>query len=328
MSKSKPSIVLVMEKPYSSRVVAPFLKDRWPGHKVFVIYTFYLGLYEFRYPRGLTFASLPYISAPDWRPRKFDSAHPPRVVELLQGEVRPTRLEPSSVLAEADEIWFACDPDSSGAIAYHVLLSQCLGEEVACLERPALVLHSLDTASIQRGLDNPSSTTTPFFQACLSAGQAKRFFDFNYNVNSLVLFGECLRRVGVSTERFAMSKYSLQLLYALQGQEPLSEINVLSQMHQWRGSGRYEPSKLGSAASMGRILSGLLSADLLAEGERGIALSSRGSALLKLLHPDCADPDLPARLETWQCDWPSSREKMCRYLRTFFGKQARYIRAL
>ncbi|MCY1418116.1 hypothetical protein D9M71_336650 [compost metagenome] len=64
------------------------------------------------------------------------------------------------------------------------------------------------------------------------------------------------------------------------------------------------------------------------EENNHISLSPRGTAFLELLHPDCADPDLPARLEAWQRDWPSAKEKMHRYLRTFFGKQVRYMRAL
>ncbi|MNP43763.1 hypothetical protein D3C76_1376030 [compost metagenome] len=162
----------------------------------------------------------------------------------------------------------------------------------------------------------------------MHAGEAKRFFDFNYNVNALLLFGECLRQVGVSTDRYGMSKYSLQLLYALRGQPPLKESRVLSLMHQWRGTGRYPPTPLGSAASSADILSGLVDAGLMLEENNHISLSPRGTAFLELLHPDCADPDLPARLEAWQRDWPSAKEKMNRYLRTFFGKQVRYMRAL
>lgn len=326
MSESRPSLVLVMEKPHQARVIAPLLKDRWPGRQVFAIFTMYLGLYEFRYPRGTAFADIPYIADPAWRPRKREDNHSPRVVELVLGKVRPTSLEPSSVLSAAGEIWFASDPDSTGAINYHVLLTQCLGADAALMERPALILNAMDGSSIQKALDAPSSTGAQHFQAWRNAGEAKRFFDFNYNVNALVLFGECLRQVGIDTAGFGLSKYGLQLLYALREVKPLSESAVLSLMHSWSGTGRYRPSQLGSAASRSEILAGLLGAGLLVDEDHQISLSARGAAFLASLHPDCADPDLPARLEVWQSDWPHSRDSVCRYLRTYFGKQRRYMR--
>ena len=324
MSDLQSSIVLVLEKPSQAHQLAPLLATRWPGQRVFAIYTLYLGLYEFRYPRGLTFADLPYTCDPTWKARKFDVTPTVLVVELVNGDVRKTGLEPAQVLATAETIWYGCNPDASGANAYQVLLTQCLGAESAALERPALFLRALDTTSLQSALDAPSSTADPLFRTWLNRGEAKRFFDFNYNVNALALFGACLRTVGVDTEGYGLSKYGLQLLYALKGASPLTEAQVFRMMDQWPGTGRYGPSGLGSPASRSTILEGLIEAGLLERTERLISLSGRGNDFLGLLHPDCQDQDLPGRLNEWQSQWPESRGKIERYLRTFFGKQLRF----
>lgn len=324
MLDQQSSVVLILEKPFQARQLAPLLSTRWPGQRIFAIYTLYLGLYEFRYPRGLTFADLPFTGDPTWKKRKFDVTPPALVVELVNGSVCRTDLEPAQVLATAETIWFGCEPDASGANAYQVLLTQCLGAESAALERPALFLYMQDTASLEKAMDAPTSTANPVFQSWLNQGEAKRFFDFNYNVNALALFGECLRKVGVDTEGYGVSKFSLQLLYALKRASQLTESQVFRLMDQWSGTGRYAVSTLGSPASRSTILQGLIDKGLLERIEPLIRLSSRGNDFLGLLHPDCQDQDLPARLNEWQSQWPESRGKIERYLRTLFGKQLRF----
>ena len=57
---------------------------------------------------------------------------------------------------------------------------------------------------------------------------------------------------------------------------------------------------------------------------RDLVLSAQGQAFLDLLHPGCCDQDLPGRMRQWEQEWPVSRPKIERYLRTFFGKQKRF----
>lgn len=55
-----------------------------------------------------------------------------------------------------------------------------------------------------------------------------------------------------------------------------------------------------------------------------LGLTAQGEAFLSALHPDCEDADLPFRLRQWEASWPVSRPSVERYLRTFFGKAARF----
>ncbi|PSL90761.1 hypothetical protein [Pseudomonas sp. R9.37] len=328
MSVLQSSVVLILEKPVQARFLAPLVATYWPRQRVLAVYTLYLGLYEFRYPRGLTFSDLPYTGNPAWKERTFNYAHPALVVELSSGEVCKTALEPAQVIASATTIWYGCDPDASGANAYQVLLTQCLGAEAAAVERPAMFLTGLDKTSIQKALDASTTTEDPLFQTWLKKGEAKRFFDFNYNVNALALFGASLRNVGVDTANYGLSKYSLQLLYFLNSCSQHHEWRLFNLMDRWPGTGRYGPSSLGSVASRAFIVEGLISARLVERAEGLVCISNRGREFLGQLHPDCQDQDLPARLAEWQIEWPASRKKIERYLRTFFGKQLRFKSSL
>ncbi|HFX1228582.1 TPA: hypothetical protein ACV5IO_005644 [Pseudomonas aeruginosa] len=317
------NIVVVVEKPAALRALAPHLSRRWPGRKIHAVLTNYLGMYEFRYPRGLSFSAFPWIGEPEWKPRQPDQW---AVWSVTSAGVAKTHDGLLETLRRADEVICATDPDPSGAAAFHILLSQALGGEVELVEHGALFLSSLDARHIEKALNEPSSTAAPWFVANLNAGFARRFFDFNFNVNALALFGRVLRQIDPERSGHVVSKYGVQFLYALADRPVCSEFDALVLMTDWRGTGRYEPAPLGSAASRHEIIAGLKRAGLIGSTERGgFAVSDLGHQFLGLLHPDCRDADLPARLRQWQQDWPRSRPAVERYLRTFFGKQKRFM---
>lgn len=332
--RTPPFVVVVSEKPFCGRVLAPYLTARWPDHRILLVYTYSLGLYEFRYPRDMRFADTPYILEPQWKLRG-NVGH--AVWEIRGKEVVPCDSPLTTSLLDAETICYACDPDARGASAWHVLLSQVLGKEGAAVPRPLIELPSYDPATLLREIHGDLATTqSATFTARLNAGVAKRFFDFNFNVNAMILLGEALRQTGDATAQasrsIGMSKYGLQLLYHLRqsrGTE-VSEDDVMQSMQAWRGTGRYAVDNasdvgLGSASSRDLILENLLSlhlTELVGSGAQSLyRITSQGLRFLDLLHKDCEDPDLPFRLHQWEQSWPASQAPMERYLRTFFGKQ-------
>lgn len=189
-----------------------------------------------------------------------------------------------------------------------------------------------------RAVEAGGSTGDARFQTWLRAGQARRFFDYNFNVNALNLFGEALRHTSEQAAQVApqvgMSKYGLQLLYFLRGQSIMGVAEVIWSMQRWKGTGKYAGSdvQLGSPASQQQIITNLLALGLIAcprthDNRQECQLTDAGTAFLDRVHPDCQDPDLPFRIRQWEAAWPASRPAMERYLRTFFGKQKRYARS-
>jgi len=333
------SIVFIVEKPSAMKALAPHLSARWPGRRIYAVQTFRVGLYEFKYKHGLRTVDFPYVGDPEWKirlPYEWSS-----VWEITGRNVVPTFCENErtflheDLLKNASSIVFAADPDPSGAFAFHVLLSKSLGENAANARWPAIKLTSYDAASIEQAIDASCTTHDEWFKSNRNAGLARRFFDYNYNINAMAFFSHALfpnlaQVVDPMTTRsgaqpYQVSKYGLQLLYALRDQ-PLQERpegvlwEVFHKMKNWTGTGRYPPCPLGSVTSQGEIVQGLHSSGLMEHAE----LSPSGRAFLDRLHPDCCDPDLPARIRIWEQDWPGSRPSMERYLRTFFGKQKRY----
>lgn len=309
--------VFVVENEHALRAIAPHIARRFSS-SVYAITTRYLGLYEFRYRRGLSMGDFPIIGDPNWKPRQRPL---PIVFEVSTSHFLPAGLEPSGLLSSAAQIWFAADPDPAGAVAFHVLLSETLGAAAAYATHPALHLHGLGEHSVSNAFDSPATTSDSWFNAARNAGIARRFFDFNFNVNALALFGPGLRKSNPSSDSYLVSKYSLQLLYALRETAPWrNDRELLQKMETWEGTGRYAACSMGSPASRPEILKGLRTAGLL----DGVALSAQGKAFLDLLHPECCDQDLPGRMSLWEQEWPASRPKIERYLRTFFGKQKRF----
>jgi hypothetical protein len=150
-------------------------------------------------------------------------------------------------------------------------------------------------------------------------------------------FGEAQRRSGVPSNAPPLSKYALQLLYALRNGTAMTYGQIVTLMDRRPGTGRYTCKKgewrpkLGSAASSSQIRENRVTAGLLdelpVESTRPLAphksaptmlmLSARGHELLRLLLPDCEDPDLPFRLDAWCSEGAGAKAAMGRDIKTF-----------
>lgn len=336
------NILIVSEKPSLSRAIAPVARSHWPADNITFVHAVPYGNFRFVYPRGLRMQDYPRVSEPvhglvSWsrwacEPLVLDAAG--LLTKVQMGEHHFT---------DADLIVYACDPDHTGAVAFDVLMAVVFGDDRA-KDCPAMWLDALDELSIRRAL----ARMAPFRQVAarsLEYGDMKRYFDWNWNVNALAVLGDAARRAGVPTEAPPLSKYSLQVLYALRDKLPMAEGQIISLMTKWPGTGRYPYApgewrpRVGSAASVAQIVQNLVDAGLLSQllpaGWMGplqeyrsppyrLAISDRGRALLALLHPDCEDLDLPFRLDAWCNQGAAAKPAIERYIRTFFGKQLRF----
>lgn len=335
-------VLIVSEKPSVTRALAPSARMYWPTADITFVHAVPYGNFKFVYPRGLRMQDYPHVSEPvhglvswsRWNCRPF--------VMDARGDLSAA---PMSVdhFTDADLIVYACDPGHSGAVAFDVLMAVVFRDDRA-KDCPAMRLAALDEQAIRLALVDMK----PFNQVAarsLEYGHTKRYFDWNWNVNALAVLGDAARRAGVPAEAPPLSKYSLQVLYALRDQLPLQEGQIVRLMTEWPGTGRYTyapgqwPPSVGSAASSAQIVQNLVDAGLLAqllpEGWMGplekyvtppiwLTVSPRGRTLLQLLHPDCEDADLPFRLDAW-CDiGASAKPAIDRYIKTFFGKQLRF----
>jgi len=355
------NILIVSEKPSVSRALAPTARAHWPTDGITIVHANPYDNIKFNYPHAMRMPAIPIVSQPKNRLNSWDTWHCPPVVLAADGTLVPVEMT-KELFTNADVIIHAGSPDHTGAVAFYVLLEQVFGDSRA-LECPVLMLSSLDALTVvgtpeqvQQVCQTAINEMQPFSRSCATRfefGMMKRYFDWNWNVNSLSILGEAQHRAGVSADVPPVSKYALQLLYALQAEPPLTDAQIVNLMQHWSGTGRYgykaddsrsslgasawRPS-LGSHRSAWRILENLETAGLLERAildingpvrpqERGqtvLSLSACGRNLLAKLHPECKDLDLPFRIDAWCDKGLASKRAIDRYIKDFFGKQLRF----
>ncbi|KVP75216.1 hypothetical protein WJ96_05515 [Burkholderia ubonensis] len=326
------NVLIVAEMPSITRCIAPFARRHWPGACITFVHAVPYGNLKFSYPRGLKLDEFPYLSEPRDRLAAWDEWACPPAILSADGTLSPVAMS-ADLFTPADVIVAACGSDHTGAVAFDVLMRQVYGDDRA-KDCPTLTLCSVDDASIEKGFAN----LQPFGEVSarhLEYGRVKRYFDWNWNVNSLAILGEAQRRAGVPADAPPLSKYALQLLYGLRNHRPMTEGRVASLMQHWLGTGRYKTGpgewrpRLGSSASTLQIMDNLVAAGLLVRGivagRSHLGLSGHGRTLLNLLHPDCEDADLPFRLNAWCEQGLASKPVVDRYINTFFGKQKSFL---
>ena len=325
-------IVILSEKPSITRVIAPMIAQKWAGHDVIVLHTMGIGAYQYRMPRGLKWTSYPLVEQPKMLIHRPGHQYMPHRYTLDRWKA-DTSVEPIGTLKSANKIIFACDADHTGVMGFFITLSGALGEDAAMEKREAIVLRSLDEESIRHAIEN-MSTYPDDLQDAFRYEQTKRYFDHNFNLNSLSIMGKTLSRSGIDSNQHVLSKYGLQALYFIWRNPDLTEGMLIEKFHHWKGTGKYlnDSVMLGSSMSTAAIIGQLLNMgtiqrqDGASQSGRKIQLSPLGEEMIHNLHADCEDPDLPFRLHAWcEAGLDASHQAMDRYLVRFFGKQKRLL---
>ncbi|MFK4705607.1 hypothetical protein ABIC83_002446 [Roseateles asaccharophilus] len=326
-------LVFVTEKMSASRVLAPLVKAHWPEADITFVQLIPFANIRLSYPRGVKLRDLPRIGEAQVKLAEWGEwLLPPW--KLVGDDWVQIAMDPK-IITSADEIIYACDPDHTGALAFDTFMREVFGDDRAA-QCPALMLSSYAEEDIRRAMPRME----PFGQAAtdlLKFGRTKRHFDWNWNLHSMIVFGEAMRLAGCPTDAPPLSKFALQLLYALRDDKPLFESGILKLMQDWPGTGKYAPGagrqvRLGTPTSAMQILRNLEDAQLIERMQVDDSqpwvgmcrISPKGLAFLGLLHPGCRDADLPYRLDAWCAQGEAAKPAMDRYIRTVFGRQMKF----
>lgn len=314
--------VIFSEKPFLSREFAPHLAQQHNPHSTLIVHLMLAGPARFDYPRGVPLSAYPLIAAPQY---KLDPEHPWRACRLghLAGGVVSAVSDEEAIRAieDASIFVFAGDPGPSAINAFHGTLALLRPDLPARAEHCAYIISDLSQEGLARAARNV--TTTRCLDGLAEQCAVKRYFEWNWNTNALALFGRALRAAGAA-EGATVSKFGLQALYLCDSTREFTHGTLCGEMQCWTGTGKYAPARMGSIASRGAIIDHLQQAGLLTTG-RACHRTEVGDRLLLLLHPGCRDADLPARLASWmQEGLTAAQPAMDRYLRTVFGRQARF----
>lgn len=327
-------IVFVTEKPMVARAIAKAAVEKYPGQRLFTLNAHPYRTFAFKYFRGFGWDQYPrtdftrYTVRPD---------APWSINEITSGEAVPVHVQDGEqaareLLLKADQIAFAGDPSPSGATGFHELLLHMTSLEHANRPHPALILPGFADEDVTLAFGRDETTGDARFSNLLAYGQTKGYFDYNFNLNALVIFEKMLPGSDAAKSRLPVSKYGLQLLYFLCDSGPMKESAVLKAMATWRGTGRYanEPNVqgLGSPASRTQIILDLAQNGLIdlsddpASRDQTVVVTARAASFIEALHPNCRDADLPFRLHRWCTgDRLTATAAINRYIITFFRRQ-------
>ncbi|MCY9861570.1 hypothetical protein OTK49_03435 [Vibrio coralliirubri] len=232
------------------------------------------------------------------------------------------------------EVVFLIDPDPVGYRAAKLALeSVSPPAEVPVF---AIELQSLEPNSVRQLYKNRSPMMPEDFaklDAMRLGQELKLGFDYLWNTNSTLVFGEAMKMCGLKP--VPMSKYSLiALMYAAKASdgEAFMGGDLVFALRHWVGTGKYkqnDDATVGSARSVANIVVGLEDAGFLERQVDGrtVKVSEQARDFLALMHPKSLDLDLPFRVERWRQD-STLKAEVIKYINTYFGRQLRYQRKL
>lgn len=329
-----------------------------------ILYLFANGLgvpFGYDYPRDLRWSEYPV-----WRPAAYritpagDTHSNLRQLALMSpvrlGAQREQGAQSSLPAAFASLAGLSMSRQENGRIWFNDygdlppgqdVLSVCAGGASECLSQRLLVDHLRNTGKMGRWLGvrmlnawDPQSAEKALcanadvaaehmrqFDAWCAAAQLKHDFNFSFLINSSGVLTRSYHAAGGAVAQPVISKFGVQMLYALRHRGLVQSGQLLNDLWNWRGTGRYAKGavRLGSPTSTAALLTGLCELGLAAQHDEQMSITDVGEQFLNRLHPGCEDPDLPFRLEQWMLDPQGGREAAGRYMRTWFGRQMRFM---
>lgn len=265
--------------------------------------------------------------------KKFKFSSEEEKIELLK-----------EYFSQFNEIVFACDMDHTGYRHFHFKFAKYfeLGEnwgkffDELNIKITGMKITCYDKKTLKECFENREPFfNNPFFENLKTIYLKKDFFEYNYNLNSILFFNEAMRLSGyVKYENYnVLTKNYIATLFFIQN-ESLKEHEVVSKMVRHH---------VGSSSTMAQIIENLKLMNLVKYKEYNLSLTEFGATFLTLLHKKVNDPYLNIRIlqnnyrrlddlkakEREKANFLSLEEfkdKYSKYLYTVFSKQKRFLR--
>jgi len=339
--------LIITEKPQLFDALAPRAAERWPGEEIIMICSMPYILNVYSYPRGLAYNEYPLLGEPAYKKTesRFEDGSFTMAVLVAEGKAgqryRMSFKQARKEMLRAEHLVFAGDWDHAGVWGMERMLELLAPERDGTQFEVAIINAGLDESSLRRVLGDLRAPTDPRYQALKNAALVKRYFDYNFNTNSLSILGQLYRSAAESNQPVLITKNMVQILIEAAKTGEILETGRLKEnsLCHWKGTGKYDPRDceayewwlhgMGSAASRPSLLKQMTSLGLLEALDEGkypirFGITAFGRDFASRLHKDCADPDLTFRLCHWMSK-PIEEAKLLidAYLMSFFRKQKR-----
>lgn len=164
------------------------------------------------------------------------------------------------------------------------------------------------------------------YAALFKAGHIKKYFEYNYNLNSRIFITEILNYLDLNP--VILTKYTVLTFCLIYGDIYTNQTHcsLFRSMLKHKGSGKYDFNEIGSAASRDQIIMNLKNIGLIDSTGQKILKTSKGLEFYNLLNKRFLDIDLPGRLEAWTKsdeDFDKIKLKIDNYLLNLFKLQKR-----
>lgn len=202
-----------------------------------------------------------------------------------------------------DEIIYACDPDYTGVRGFTLLFKMFFGyheykRQLAYkkIKISYLEINSLDEKFLKESYDKRTDLILDeSFSNLIESYKKKDLFEYSFNLNSMVLFGDILRNIGIY-EEVIITKNMLLTLMLISNSNKLTESDLIHNMTN---------SNIGSPVSRTEIITKLYDIGLIYFGTykknkrdvRYHILTKEGELFLENIHPKVKDPKMSVKLE-------------------------------
>lgn len=338
--------IIFVRHAQAAKTFAPFIQAKWPGETIALMPIVPNGLNKPVYPRGLAYSEYPMVLPSDYRPHKSfmrDGSYTCIYTYGAGPDLERTNLsfdEACTLLREASALTYLCEWDYTGAWGMDILLKHAgvsnSSVQIEVIRNGWGYTQEMVDASFAARRDS----FDPEFQSLTNAGYVKRYFDFNFSMNSFVILSSLYRDVfGVAASDksfFGRSGVLITMHAAEVGELP---INLANYLQCWKGTGKYSVGDQPFFEGMGTSLSRqMVELDLerlniltsygdgVGDGyrRRGFRVTDLGREFASRLHKDCYDIDLPFRLNAWMGrPFDEVKPIIDRYILTYFRKQKR-----
>ncbi len=313
--------------------------------------------YKFKYPSNLSYSRIPDIrrqvcyktnlenslfnaQIKQWKAGHLEELSTQPIKHLknihnYEGREKTKAVEEVKKLFNLNKDWIlATDPDRSGTRGFDLFIEIFLGSYLFefnfdTLKR--LNLSALDKNSIKKrmlDLDDINPQTKDSAKKILNdtfknTYKNKDFFDYSFNINSLLVYGDALKIVGGYNPNVILTHFMIKTLLLVGKEEEISDNQIVYKM---------DKEGIGSPASRNKILQNIYDMGLIEkrvhknEGTKWL-ISKEGASFIDMIHNKINSMQTAEVIKDVE-EMKSSdfQDKYSKKLSVFFNKQHKKIK--
>lgn len=209
------------------------------------------------------------------------------------------------------------DPDHVGAFYAKSLLETVYSNNYESNFKKVIYTKIVSLENISKNFYKKQEEKKKEFEKMAQAGRVKKWFQYNFNINSKIFFGELLDVLKIETTK-NLSKYMLQIIHILNNPmytrlfkitretyyvSGIKEYNLYSAMSDYEGSGKLKADMykcgLGTVATRGTIIENFKDMNLMMIQGGVCYPTTKSKKLFSLLDDSTFDIDMSYKIENW-----------------------------